>query len=224
MSILTRIISASNTTFSSPLRTHSNTIAGGYACCVIIRSLSSSLSFSKEDVERANNNNTTGQDSSLVEIRQTADGRGWGLFARHDIPKGAQVFRGKALDTSRHRCAHSVQTNWNRHVIMDLPAILVNHSCEANVGIRGAGPNELGAYDFDALQDVESGREVLWDYETAESEIEGFLCSCGASDCRGQLKGYSSEHGALVLKAYGKEHIASYLLREEEEGTDVEKK
>jgi uncharacterized protein len=95
---------------------------------------------------------------------------------------------------------------------MDLPAILVNHSCEANVGIR---TNNVGAYDFIALRDVKKGEEVLWDYETSEYNLYGqFLCSCGVSNCRGILKGFHS-HGHTVIQLYGKEYIAPYLLRKE---------
>jgi uncharacterized protein len=94
---------------------------------------------------------------------------------------------------------------------MDLPAILVNHSCEANVGIRS---NNVSAYDFIALRDVKKGEEVLWDYETSEYNLYGqFLCSCGVSNCRGILKGFHS-HGQTVIELYGKEYVAPYLFQD----------
>lgn len=143
-----------------------------------------------------------------AEIKQTPDGRGWGLFAKHDIQAGEQVFRGKALHKSSIRCAHSVQTDWDEHVLMDLPAVLVNHSCNANLGIK---KNDFGAYDFFALEHIAEKEELLWDYETVEAEISGWKCTCGAHNCRGHMKGFKS-HADQVLKVYGEEFVAPYLL------------
>jgi hypothetical protein len=44
---------------------------------------------------------------------------------------------------------------------MDLPARFINHSCEANVGIRD---NDLGAgaFDFLALKPVLRDEELTW--------------------------------------------------------------
>lgn len=171
-----------------------------------IRSFSTSLHdhINKEAIAQTN-----AAKSSLVDIQQTADGRGWGLFARQDIEKGQQVFCSKALTTTSERDDHSVQTGWNKHATMNLPAILVNHCCQANVGIQR---NEFGSYDFYALETIPEHSEVLWDYETCEYEISGFSCSCGAPKCRGVLKGFQS-HGDIVSEAYGKKHIAPYLLK-----------
>ena len=76
--------------------------------------------------------------------------------------------RSRALSVSTVRDAHSVQTGWDQHVTIDLPARFVNHSCEANVGIFG---NELGAFDFFALKEIEPVGELLWDYTTSEWEM-----------------------------------------------------
>ncbi|CAB9511681.1 SET [Seminavis robusta] len=155
--------------------------------------------------------NEASRANANVDIRETNDGKGYGLFARNNLSKGQHVFRGKALEIHSHASPHSIQTDWDRHVIMDLPAILVNHSCEANLGIR---PNLFGAYDFVALQDIDTGRELLWDYETAENEITcEFQCNCGAPRCRSTLKGFHFNGSALV-EAYGEENIAPYLLEQ----------
>jgi hypothetical protein len=42
---------------------------------------------------------------------------------------------------------------------MDLPARFINHSCEANVGIKD---NNLGAFDFISLVQVSRGDELTW--------------------------------------------------------------
>ena len=51
---------------------------------------------------------------------------------------------------------------------MDLKAILVDHSCDANSGVTD---NEAGAYDFVALRRIDVGEELFWDYECAEYEV-----------------------------------------------------
>ena len=178
--------------------------------------------ISTESIQEYNENNDK---DSLVEIRLHDDQKGWGLFATEDIPKGRCVFRGTALEVLKHndddsqddnndnfRDSHTVQTDWDTHVVMDIPAILVNHSCHANVGIR---PNNVGAYDFIALTPIKKGQEILWDYETSEYDIASqFTCCCGSSNCRGVLSGYKN-HGPIVKELYGEDYIAPYLLRGE---------
>jgi hypothetical protein len=120
---------------------------------------------------------------------------------------GELVMRGKAMQVSSEPCSHSVQTDWDRHVIMDLPARYINHSCDASVGIRA---NDFGAFDFFALRRIDKGQELLWDYETSEYKISSaFRCTCGASNCRGVLKGYEF-HEETVRERYGN-YIADYL-------------
>jgi SET domain-containing protein len=173
---------------------------------------------SAESIQSYNEDHAT---TALVEIKR-CENKGWGLYARKDIPKDTVVFRSRALkvlyddkDTicrEKHdqRNSHTVQTDWNRHVIMDLPAILVNHSCHANVGIH---ENDHGAFDYLALRNIQHGEEVLWDYETSEYYIQSqFVCSCGAKNCRGFLKGFHA-NGRLVEELYGKEFIAPYLFQ-----------
>jgi hypothetical protein len=48
---------------------------------------------------------------------------------------------------------------------MDMPATLINHSCEANAGILD---NEYGAYNFYAIKKIKTGDELTWDYGCAE--------------------------------------------------------
>jgi SET domain-containing protein len=170
---------------------------------------------SSESIEKYNTTRT----DSLVEIRRDDDdGKGWGLFAKECIRKGRVVFRGSAVeirhdddDHDKFRDSHTVQTDWNTHVLMDLPAVLVNHSCEANVGIQ---PNDVQAYDFIALRDIQRGEEIVWDYETSEYDIASqFACSCGSTNCRGVLSGYK-DHGPVVKDLYGEQYIAPYLMQQ----------
>ena len=162
--------------------------------------------LSESSIQNFNKEHAT---TCLVAIKK-CDSKGWGLYAKKHIPKGKLVFSARALEylDDDQRNSHSIQTDWNKHVIMDLPAVLVNHSCDANVGIQA---NTSGAYDFVAIRDIAQDNEVLWDYETSEYSIESqFQCSCGAENCRGLLKGFHA-NGKLVEKLYGKEFIAPYL-------------
>ena len=95
---------------------------------------------------------------------------------------------------------------------MDLPATLINHSCDANVGIRD---NDLGAYDFFALTDIVEGEELVWDYNASEWEISTpFQCACGSPRCRGRLRGFKHD-GEHIRDAYGP-FYASYLKKNEQ--------
>ena len=124
---------------------------------------------------------------------------------------------GKALKLSAERDSHSVQIDWNMHATMNLPAIMINHCCSANVGVKG---NAFNAYDFIALRNVEYGEELLWDYEASEYEIDNFSCSCGVPNCRKELRGFK-EHGDQVVGLYGEEFIAPYLLKRKTFDTPV---
>ena len=113
----------------------------------------------------------------------------------------------KAIAVSDVRCSHSVQTGWDKHVVMNLPAILINHSCDANVGIRD---NDMGAYDFFAIKNIIKGEELVWNYNASEWEISTpFQCACGSAKCRGLLRGFKHD-GDHIRGAYGP-FYASYL-------------
>jgi uncharacterized protein len=150
--------------------------------------------------------------AGILEIRSTADGeRGWGLFALRSFLQDQLVMASRGTDLPR-QTSHSIQTGWDRHVHMDLPARFVNHTCgSANVGIRLNQNQPTPSYDFYALRPIEAGDELLWDYECSEYEISDFVCRCGAETCRGTLKGFKHRKDE-ILKAYGCKYVAPYLL------------
>lgn len=111
------------------------------------------MSAEEEEVHEANAKGKT-----KWEIRQTGD-RGYGVYALRDFPANEVVFRASGLRETTERTSHSVQTDWDRHVHMDLPARFINHSCEANVGVR---TNELGAFDFLTVTPVHRDEELTW--------------------------------------------------------------
>lgn len=159
------------------------------------------LIVTNDDVIRSNK-----EYKGILQIKENKFGRG--LFADRNFVEGDKIMSSIAKSISIERDSHSVQTGLQKHVTMNIPAILINHSCSANVGIHD---NDEGAFDFYALCVIKKGEELLWDYETAEYEIESFSCSCGAIGCRRELKGFS-KHGEIVKKLYGDKYIARYLL------------
>ena len=131
---------------------------------------------------------------------------GNGLQAARTFAKGDLIMRAEAL-ASIPKDSHSIQRGWDEQILVDLPARFINHSCNANVGIKD---NDVGAYDFFALQQIEEGEVLFWDYEAAEYEISAFTtCMCGDKKCRGSLGGFK-KHGNEVKKLYG-EYYANYL-------------
>jgi len=61
-----------------------------------------------------------------------------------------------------------------------------------------------------ARRSIRAGEEITLDYATFCNEImEPFSCNCGASDCRGLIKGTDYRSG-FVKKKYG-EHVSAYV-------------
>ena len=141
----------------------------------------------------------------------------WGVFAHRPYTKGSIVISSNlAADTNQPNpkatsCSHSIQTNFNEHILMDLPAQFLNHSCDPNIGVA-VKLNEAGSYDFVALRDIQEGEEVRFDYETTEYEVGAFEdCMCGADICRGTIKGFKYNKG-VILEKYGGKNISAYLM------------
>ncbi len=66
-------------------------------------------------------------------------------------------------DSKPSSCAYSIQIDSDKHILLDLPARFLNHSCDPNVGVKGEETlNEWGAVDFVALKDIGVG-EVCYD-------------------------------------------------------------
>ena len=88
------------------------------------------------------------------------------------------------MKTVPHRNKYSLELNGN-HIIINEPAVLVNHSCDPNCKLI---PNHNGAFDFMALRNISIDEEITFDYESIESEIVAFdHCLCGSKNCRKQM-------------------------------------
>ena len=142
----------------------------------------------KNEIEAANK-----RYRGILEVKDSKYGRG--VFALRDFRRGDMVVSANAVYATNDKDSHTVQTDWDAHALMDVPATLINHSCSANVGPKD---NEKGCYDWHAMKSISKGEELFSDYESFENKIEGFDCSCGTPECRGTLGGFSV-HGDQLL-------------------------
>ena len=123
---------------------------------------------------------------------------GRGLFAIDALPAGTLVLRlgGRLVDSSelaaliaaqeadpRLPYVDTITVVEDRHLVLPpgTAAHFVNHSCEPNLGQRGA-------YDVVARRDIDAGEELTIDYAT-HSGADGFdmPCDCGTPRCRGRI-------------------------------------
>ncbi|MBE9040019.1 SET domain-containing protein-lysine N-methyltransferase [Oscillatoriales cyanobacterium LEGE 11467] len=133
--------------------------------------------------------------------------KGKGVFAARNFSKGETVASGRKVRILPQRTPHSIQMDFDLHVLIDEPAVLINHCCQPNTGVRN---NPWGGYDFVALIDIAAGDEITFDYETTETEFSAkFQSACNVSECRKQLCGFF-HLPTEVQKSYG-EFIADYL-------------
>ena len=133
---------------------------------------------------------------------------GWGISADRDFDEGEVVIvlKAKSVDSTPH--IYSVQVGWQKHVNLEDPLQLLNHSCDASTTVRD---NEFGVYDLVARRSLVRGDEITFDYETTEYCMSSeFDCLCGTEKCRGRLRGYKWNHDA-VHREYGN-NVAAYLL------------
>ena len=127
---------------------------------------------------------------AAVEVEVAAAGaKGRGVFAARRFMRGETVIVGTAIKHLLERTCMSVQVDWERHVEMDAPATLLNHSCAPNLGVR---ENQSCAYDFVARRDISAGEELAFDYAMTEHElVSGLACFCGSLACVGEIRAWS---------------------------------
>jgi uncharacterized protein len=205
-----------------------------------------------QEIQRSN-----ARTAGSIEVRHVGK-VGWGVFALKDFAVGDLVLHPRAIsaipsssssseDSSNNveqqlvwtmPTVHTIQIDWRKHVMPDLPSRFLNHKCgTANIGIdndkqtriinnhgndenqnnkkkkNGGADDDIIIFDFYALQPIRTGDEITFDYETTEYEMlhGGFECSCASPICRKHLRGFKY-NGDAVLKIFDKRHIAPYLL------------
>lgn len=92
---------------------------------------------------------------------------------------------------------------------VDRYTVMMNHSCDANVGFEGQ-------VTYVAIRDVEAGDELCHDYAMARTSNYSLECSCGAADCRGTVTGDDWALPAVQAK-YGRWFQPHILRRVDED-------
>ncbi len=111
----------------------------------------------------------------------------WGVFTSRPYTKGSTVISSSLLqpptkdsDTinnpSSKSCSHSIQIDWDKHILMELPARFLNHCCDPNIGVDAKrGLNASGSYDFVALRDIEAGEVSTYCPTVDQFNTYGFV-------------------------------------------------
>jgi len=79
-----------------------------------------------------------------------------------------------------------------------------NHSCDANLGIRGQ-------ITFVAMRDVRAGEELTHDWATTDDDDYSVECKCGAPNCRRTVSGKDWQRPELQNQYAG--YFSTYLGR-----------
>jgi len=138
----------------------------------------------------------------------------FGTFAIEDIKKGEMIYiRGGYILTKEELFYYNTADGyWPLSDNYFLGAkteeefrkqkVYVNHSCDANCGIRG----EITCI---AMRDIRKGEELTQDYGLLDNESYSFECNCGAENCRGIVTGHDWMKTELQKKYKG--YFAAYL-------------
>lgn len=82
-------------------------------------------------------------------------------------------------------------------------AELFNHSCNANVGVKGQ-------IILVARRSITSGEELTFDYDTTETLADPFECKCGSQNCRGVINGTAWQNPEFI--DHNRDFISWYIL------------
>lgn len=137
--------------------------------------------------------------------------KGKGAFAARRFSPDEVVVVGKPTRQLKKRTNHSFQVGWDKHIDLNKPAKLLNHSCNPNCGVI---LNKYGGYNFVAIRTINAGEEVCWDYSTTEHlSIAVKKCLCGSKFCRHQIKGWKYLPTSFRQKYKRLGIIAPYLMQ-----------
>lgn len=123
-------------------------------------------------------------------ILKKTKGKGYGLFAKKDIPKGTVVFFecsqckiipkakfDKMSVAQKEKLLFHAYTRKDGSVVHPCgDSIYMNHSCDPNVLDTGKG------FDI-VVRDIKKGQEATYDYRVFYDKDWGFECQCGAKNC-----------------------------------------
>ena len=144
---------------------------------------------------------------------------GRGLFATADITKdeivavkGGRIVDRKTLREKITPRLGSVEIQIDDDLFIapvtdeerELSMLYSNHSCDANLGIRGE-------ITFVAIRDIRAGEELSHDWATTDDDDYFVECKCGAPNCRKILTGKDWQRPELQRRYEG--YFSAYLTR-----------
>jgi SET domain-containing protein len=156
--------------------------------------------------------------SPKTEVRESKI-HGRGLFATADIAKdeivavkGGHVVDRKTLREKITPRLGSVEIQIDDDLFIapatdeerELSMLYSNHSCEANLGMRGE-------ITFVAMRDIPAGEELTHDWATTDHDDYAVQCKCGAPNCRKMLTGKDWQRRDLQKRYAG--YFSPYLAR-----------
>ena len=156
--------------------------------------------------------------SPKTEVRESKI-HGRGLFATADITKGEVVAVKGGLIVDRETLREKITPRLGPVEIQieddlfiapvtdeerELSMLYLNHSCDANLGIRGQ-------ITFVAMRDIRAGEELTHDWATTDDDDYSVACKCGAPNCRKILTGKDWQIQELQKRYAG--YFSAYLAR-----------
>jgi uncharacterized protein len=156
--------------------------------------------------------------SPKTEVRQSKI-HGRGLFATVEIAKdeivavkGGHIVDRKTLQQEITPRLGPVEIQIDNDLFIapvndeerELSMLCSNHSCNANVGLRGE-------ITFVAMCDIRAGEELTHDWAITDDDDYLVECNCGAPDCRKSLTGKDWQRLDLQKRYSG--YFSAYLAR-----------
>jgi hypothetical protein len=156
--------------------------------------------------------------SPKTEVRESKI-HGRGLFATADIAqgeivavKGGHIVDRKTLSEkiTPQLGPAEIQIDDNLFIAPVTPEerdgsmLYSNHSCDANLGIRGQ-------ITLVAMRDIRAGEELTHDWAATDDDDYSVKCNCGASNCRKTLTGKDWQRPELQKRYAG--YFSAYLAR-----------
>jgi len=152
----------------------------------------------------------------LLEPSET-NGKGWGLTANADLSSGDLIIEytgeviSKAMNNNRLELHRSTRPHDTSMCSMSLGddlyldarnkgslARFINHSCEPNCELQKWTVMGFTRIAVVALQGIEKGVELSFDYQFSTIEPAFFVCICGSTHCRGTLAGSAKQTKVVV--------------------------
>lgn len=133
------------------------------------------------------------------------------LFAKEDIKKEeiiavwspGRVYQAtKASQLQKDIRDHAIQIDENKFVDYQGIGRYFAHSCEPNCGFKGR-------LIIVAMQDIQKGEELTFDYEMCEDSDWEMECKCGCRNCRKTISAFRNMP-IEVRKKYG-DYISKWL-------------